>query len=154
MDWLRGAADLWLVVQPRNGAQAWEAALSEKKYENYVVASTAVMFGGQARVRRPAGLTDWAWNKLAEAVCREANSGLASTRACVAVMEEMAGKLKEQGRAQEWQPWGGEHSHGPLRSQTLVRVKLRDGSELNSASTALRWTVQQHPTDIVGWRLV
>lgn len=101
---------------------------------------------GEKVIRRPAGLTDYGWRKMAEAVCAELNAGSAAQ-----LLQQEQEKLPT-GAAVLWEPWqGGENPATP--PDRWVQVILRDGFCLAKRANGLRWLNEiERLSDIVFWR--
>lgn len=111
--------------------------------------NTAIALPGTARsIRRPAGLSDFAWNKLAAAVCLELN---ASTGAAVKeeAREEPA-RTAPASRGVNFLEWSG--GTMPVGSSQAVEYVTRDGYTAVREAGVLRWNHLSKPGDIVFWR--
>lgn len=107
-----------LTLNPPGGTGQW------------TVTNTAARGPTGKVVRRPAGLSDFAWTKLATAFCAELNSG--------------AGGVS-------WIPWGG-GPHCPADGQDRILVKFRDGGvHVVQRGTDLRWAHARVSSDIVAY---
>lgn len=109
----------------------------------YTFTGTGIQRGGQTIFRRPAGTTDYGWNKHAEAVCALLNQG--------------AAPQSGGGEWVGWQPRQGERTQGPLAQKKVwVDALLRNGEIIErTPAEVIAWghDGDDHGYEVVAWRL-